>query len=131
MKKLFTTLAFALSLHAVQAQTKVSEVARFTSETVNLGTVRQGVPATATFTVTNMGTKPLIIEKAVPACGCTLADYTKAPIAPGQTGTIKATYNAAAAGPINKSVNVKFAGLEDVTTLTISGEVKASGVAAN
>ncbi len=131
MKRLFSVLLLALSLHTAHAQTKASDVARFAPETVQLGTLTQGVPATATFTVTNTGKSPLIIEKAIPGCGCTLAEYTKTPILPGKTGTITATYNAAAAGPFSKTVSVKFFKVDDVATLSISGEVKVAGTAAN
>lgn len=131
MKNLFATICLALSLHAASAQTKAGDVARFSPESVQLGVLKQGVPATATFTVTNTGKKPLIIEKAIPSCGCTLADYTKTPILPGKTGTITATYNAAAAGPFSKNLNIKFFEIDEMATLAISGEVKAAGVAAN
>lgn len=130
MRKVLATAALALSFFAASAQTKVSDVSRFTPESIQLGTLKQGVPATATFTVTNTSSKALTIEKAIPGCGCTLADYTKSPILPGKTGTITATYNAAAAGTFNKSISVKFAGIDDVATLNISGEVKAAATTA-
>jgi len=131
MKKVLATLIFSLGLFAANAQTNIAEVARFSPETVKLGTLKQGTPVTATFTVTNVSKKALVIERAVPGCGCTLADYTKTPILPGKTGTITATYNAAAIGTFNKTVSVKFLEIDDVATLAISGEVKAGGVAAN
>ncbi|MEO7522893.1 MAG: DUF1573 domain-containing protein, partial [Ferruginibacter sp.] len=43
-------------------------------------------------------------------------------IAPGKTGTIKATYNAKNIGPFDKHLTVKFAGC-DQTSITIKGEV--------
>lgn len=131
MKNVFATVLLSIGFFAASAQTKVVEAARFSQETVKLGTIKQGTPSTATFTVTNISKKPLVIEKAIPGCGCTLADYTKTPILPGKTGTITATYNATTAGPFNKTVSVKFFEIEEVTTLTLSGEVKAEGVAAN
>jgi hypothetical protein len=132
MKKLFTTLALVAAISgAASAQTKLHDVAKFDKESVEMGTIKQGVPAPATFTVTNIGKSPLIIEKAQAGCGCTMADYTKSPILPGQTGMVKATYNAAAAGKFNKGVTVKFAGVEEVVSLAISGEVEAPKVAGN
>ncbi|MFT3908730.1 MAG: DUF1573 domain-containing protein [Ferruginibacter sp.] len=101
---------------------KASEVAKFESESIDLGKVKQDNPATATFVVTNITKEPLIIEQASPTCGCTISDYTKEPIAPGKTGTIKATYNAKNIGPFDKHLTVKFAGC-DQTSITIKGEV--------
>lgn len=126
MKKLFLSFA-ALTFSAMLfAQKTAADVAKFASETIDLGKVKQGVPATATFVVTNVGTEPLIIEQANPTCGCTMGDYTKAPIAPGKTGTITATYNAAAANHFDKHLTVKFAGVDELKSITITGDVLAA-----
>src|SRR6476659_6840184 len=123
MKKLLIAfLAFA-STTAVTAQKKIADVAKLNTETFDFGKVKQGVPPTATFVVTNIGTEPLIIETASPTCGCTISDYTKAPIAPGKTGTIKATYNAANLGAIHKTLTVKFAGIDEIKSIGLAGEV--------
>lgn len=123
MKKLFLAV-LALSCTTIMfAQTKTNDVAKFNKETFDYGKIKQGAPATATFTVTNISKQPLIIEMAQPSCGCTVSDYTKAPIAPGKTGTIKAVFNAAGLGPINKTVTVKFAGITDAKFLKLTGEV--------
>ena len=126
MKKLICIiLVAACTAVAAQAQTKTSEVAKFKTDNVAIGKAKQGVPATATFTFTNTGKTPLVIERVAPSCGCTAADYTKTAIAPGSTGVVKATYNAAAVGVFNKSISVKFSGVDDMTTLSFSGEVEA------
>jgi Protein of unknown function (DUF1573) len=123
MKKLFLSLTAITFSAMLFAQKTAADVAKFTSETVDLGKIKQGVPAVATFTVTNIGTEPLIIEQANATCGCTVGDYTKPPIAPGKTGTITATYNAAAANHFDKHLTVKFAGIEETKSITISGDV--------
>lgn len=117
---------FALVSTSLFAQ-KADAVAKFNTENFNFGKIKQGVPAKATFVVTNTGTTPLIIEQAAPSCGCTVGDYTKEPIAPGKTGTITALFNAAALGEINKTVTVKFAGVDDVKYLKLTGEVLDAG----
>lgn len=128
MKKLLI-VALVFCTSAVFAQSKADDVAKFKTETYDFGKINQNVPVTATFEVTNIGKEPLIIDQAQPSCGCTVSDYTKAPIAPGKTGVIKATFNAAAMGPINKQVTVKFAGIEDVKFLKFTGEVVKAGTA--
>ncbi len=123
MKKLFFAFtALALSVSAF-AQVKSDDIAKIKEETINLGKIPQSIPAVSTFIVTNIGKTDLIIESANPTCGCTVGDYTKAPIKPGQTGTITATFNAAGLGPIDKHMNVKFAGAEDTKSIGFKGEV--------
>ncbi len=123
MKKLFFAFtAIALSAGAF-AQVKSDDIAKIKEETINLGKIPQSIPAVSTFIVTNIGKTDLIIESANPTCGCTVGDYTKAPIKPGQTGTITATFNAANVGPIDKHMNVKFAGAEDTKSIGFKGEV--------
>jgi hypothetical protein len=122
MKKLLLAV-LVLSSTTLFAQKKADDIARLSTETYDFGKVKENTPPTATITVTNIGTEPLIIEQATPSCGCTVSDYTKAPIAPGKTGTITATYNAAAVGPINKTLTVKFAGADDPKFVKLTGEV--------
>lgn len=111
------------------AQKKADQVAKFNVETFDFGKIKQNVPVTATFIVTNIGNEPLIIDQANPSCGCTVSDYTKAPIAPGKTGFIKAVYNAADLGPVQKQVTVKFANASDVKFLNFKGDVSVNGPA--
>ena len=122
MKKLLVAI-LALSSTSLFAQKKADDIAKINVETYDLGKVKQNVPATATFVVTNIGNEDLLIEQANPTCGCTISDYTKSPIAPGKTGTIKATYNAANLGHIDKTLTVKFAGASDIKFIKLSGEV--------
>lgn len=123
MKKVLIALVALVSTTGIYAQKKVADVAKLDTETYDFGKIKQNNPTTATFTVTNVSKEPLIIEQATPTCGCTIGDYTKAPILPGQTGTIKATYNAAALGAIHKSITVKFAGVDEIKSLNLAGEV--------
>jgi hypothetical protein len=126
MKKVFATFLLAVAFAGTSfAQSKTSDVARFDTESVQMGTLKQNVPSTATFTVTNVSKKDLVIESASASCGCTKPEYTVTPIKPGKTGYVKATYNAAGVGSFNKAVSVKFAGVDGVVALAISGVVEA------
>jgi hypothetical protein len=122
MKKLLVAI-LALSSVSSFAQKKADDIAKLNVETYDLGKVKQNVPATATFIVTNIGKEDLLIEEAKPTCGCTISDYTKSPIAPGKTGVIHATYNAANPGHIDKTLTVKFAGVDDIKPIKLTGEV--------
>lgn len=142
MKKLLFSLTALVCSTALFAQTtdvkaapaasgkKAADVAKFETETVNLGKLKKDNPSTAVFTVTNISNEPLIIEQANPTCGCTISDYTKEPIAPGKTGTIKATYNAKNPGAFEKHLTVKFAGVDEIKSITLKGEVTQDEAAA-
>ena len=123
MKKLFVALVAFIASTSLFAQKKIADVATLNTETFDFGKVKQNTPPTATFIVTNISSEPLIIEAANPTCGCTISDYTKAPIAPGKTGVIKATYNAANLGAIHKTLTVKFAGIDELKSINLAGEV--------
>ena len=122
MKKLLLAI-LVLSSSSLFAQKKADDLAKINVETYDLGKVKQNVPATATFVVTNIGKADLLIDQANPTCGCTISDYTKSPIAPGKTGVIHATYNAANLGHIDKTLTVKFAGADDIKFIKLTGEV--------
>ena len=123
MKKLFFAFSALVLATGAFAQAKSDDIAKIQNETIDLGKIPQGVPAVSTFIVTNIGKTDLIIESANPTCGCTVGDYTKSPIKPGQTGKITATFNAGAIGPIDKHMIVKFAGAEDTKSIGFKGEV--------
>ncbi len=126
MKKVLLFAAVLGFNMATFAQKKVSDVAKFTSEKVDLGKIKQGTPTKGTFYVTNISNAPLIIEQANPTCGCTISDYTKEPILAGKSGYINATYNAAAMGHFDKHLTVKFAGVDEMKSITLTGDVLSS-----
>jgi hypothetical protein len=127
MKKiLFLVFSIALfSAATAMAQTK-APVNALKWETMNIdeGKIPQGTPNTVTFKFTNTGKTPLVLKTVQPSCGCTTSDYTKEPVAPGKTGYVKATYNAAAMGSFTKSITVTTDAAE-TAVLVIHGEVVA------
>ncbi len=58
----------------------------------DFGNIKQDSENPYTFSFTNTGTEPLIIESATGSCGCTVPEYPKHPIAPGATENIKVVY---------------------------------------
>ena len=123
MKKILLASLFFTITTSSFAQKKVADVAKFAAETINLGNIKQGVPSKGIFTLTNISNQPLIIEQANPTCGCTISDYTKEPIAAGKNVVINATYNAANPGHFDKHLTVKFAGIDEVKSITLTGDV--------
>ena len=63
-----------------------------------------------------------MLENVMASCGCTTPEWSRDPIQPGATSTIKVGYNSAAEGPFNKSITIQVAGGQ-VQTLVITGNV--------
>lgn len=88
----------------------------------DFGQIEQGKPVTATFEFLNKGDENIEIASTKASCGCTVADFSRGSIAPGEKGFVKATYNAAKAGQFKKSVTVQPTAGEPIV-LYIKGEV--------
>ncbi len=134
MKKLFLTAIIAFGglltanaqtpdVQAAPSDNKVAEI-KFEKETHDFGAIPQGTPATYEFSFKNTGKSPLIITNASASCGCTTPDWTREPIKPGKTGTVKATYNAASPGSFTKSVTVVSNAKNSTVILYLKGDVK-------
>lgn len=81
--------------------------------TRDFGKIQEGQQLEVSFRFRNAGSKPLVIERVQPSCGCTVAEQPKEPIAPGAEGQIKATFNSKNHVGINhKTVNV-YANMKD------------------
>ncbi len=63
------------------------------------------------------------VENSWASCGCTTPERIAEPIQPGASAKLKVQYNAAAVAPFTKDVNIKFAGIDEVKTVKITGEV--------
>ena len=99
--------------------------ATFDKKVHEFGVVLWKHPATATFTIKNEGDKPLVISNVTTSCGCTVADWTKTPIAPGATGTVSSTFDAKALGHFYKDIGVYCNAADRPIYLMIQGEVSA------
>lgn len=112
---------------ATPAQTKKSPIdgkIKFKEETIDFGTGKLNHPVTVQFEFTNVGTQPVIIQSAQPSCGCTTPSWTKEPVLPGKTGVVKAIYNAANLGQVNKTVFVNFKGIPQTVELHLTGKIE-------
>jgi hypothetical protein len=78
-----------------------------------------------TFTFTNTGDKPLVINQAVASCGCTVPTYTKTPVQPGESGTINVTYNGTGKFPghFRKTITIRSNAKTEMVRLTIEGNM--------
>lgn len=68
---------------------------RFETMYHDFGTLIEGEQAAFTFKYKNTGTADLIIKDAYSTCGCTVPDYSKEPIKPGEYGKLEVVFNSA------------------------------------
>ena len=108
MKKLLFSIAALVFTTAIFAQKKSDDVAKFKTETLELGKLKQDIPTAGVFEVTNIGKEPLVIQNATGSCGCTTPEWPKEPILPGKSAKITVHYNTQGRpGPIFKSVFIQ------------------------
>ena len=130
MKKILLVCAVILGFaFSASAQDGDKPVFKFNEEKHDFGKIPQGTPVTTIFEYTNVGDEPLILANVAPTCGCTIADYTKAPVKKGEKGVITITYNAAVVAPFNKSIVVTSNAKTPQKYLNIVGEVVAAPAA--
>ena len=123
-KIIMMTLLLLCSVGYASAQ-KQAEI-KFEKTTHNFGTFSEKSPVQKyVFSFTNVGDAPLVINQAVASCGCTVAQYTKAPVAPGQKGTIEVTYNGSGKDPghFKKSITVRTNGATEMIRLYGEGDM--------
>ena len=120
---IFSALMLVCGIMVASAQAEI----KFDNLTHDFGTFSEESPVvTCTFTFTNAGDKPLIINQAVASCGCTVPEYTKDPVQPGEKGSIKVTYNGTGKFPghFKKSITVRTNGKVEMTRLYIEGTME-------
>lgn len=113
---LVCSLTFAMAQNAAEI--------KFDKVTHDFGSFSEKNPVvTCTFTYTNVGDQPLVINQAIASCGCTVPEYTKKPVQPGEKGELKVTYNGKGKFPghFKKSITVRTNGKVEMTRLYIEG----------
>jgi hypothetical protein len=75
---------------------------------VNFDTINMGEKTNIVFRFRNSGDKVLYLSEVKAGCGCTVADYTKGAIAPGQQGEVTGAFdsNKSHPGEVRKQILV-------------------------
>lgn len=119
-------LMLFISIGYAAAQSKAD--IKFDKTEHDFGTFSESSPVVSTvFTFTNVGEAPLVIHQAIASCGCTVPEYSKEPILPGKTGTIKVTYNGAGKfpGKFSKSITIRTNAKTELMRLIVKGFMTA------
>jgi hypothetical protein len=145
MKKILFSLTFVMliiGLTTAQEATKVSKKEakaemekmaddatiggpKMTFETMvmDYGEIGKGSEPLRKFTFVNDGDGPLVIKSAKGSCGCTVPDYPKEPIMPGESAAIDVRYDTQREGQFTKTVTLTTNINDDKIVLTIKGKV--------
>jgi len=75
------------------------------------------------FKFTNTGKEPLILTNVKSSCGCTVPQWPRQPILPGQSDVIKVEYKTNRVGKINKTITVTSNAKTANVVLRIEGQV--------
>ena len=135
MKKIFLSLFLTASFLVSNAQNaakpgpqKVQENTvnagiEFESKVVDYGVIEHNSDGLRKFIFTNNGNEPLQIKSAKASCGCTVPDYPKGEIQPGEGGEIKVKYATNRVGKFTKTITLTTNASKKPVLLTIKGEV--------
>lgn len=93
----------------------------------NYGDINQNDDGSCEFTFKNEGKEPLILSNVRSSCGCTVPEWPRQPILPGESEVIKVKYDTKRIGPINKNVQVYSNAKTSPVVLKIEGKVIAAG----
>lgn len=126
MKKIIlATILAVVGLFVFATEAKEAEI-KFEKTSHNFGTFSESnSKVTCTFKFTNIGDNLLVIHQAIASCGCTVPQYPKEPIKPGESGEIVVTYNGAGRFPghFRKSITLRTNGKQEIIRLYIEGNM--------
>lgn len=90
----------------------------------DFGDVQEPQSVNTVFTFTNTGDAPLIITNATGSCGCTVPEWPRTPIAPGESGEIKVSFSSQGkSGNTEKTVSITANTIPQTTVLKIRANV--------
>jgi hypothetical protein len=99
-------------------------VIKFEESVYDFGTISQGEKVKHTYFFKNTGKSPLIIHSAQGSCGCTIPEWPKEPVQPGEEGKIEVSFNSEyKSGHQEKMVTILANTKPTKTFLKITGEV--------
>ena len=120
MKNLIAILFVGLMSFGSFAQEKVARI-EFKTDVIDYGTIEKGANGVRTFEFTNIGEAPLVISNVKSTCGCTIPQWPKKPIMPGESGEIAVKYDTKRVNPIRKTITVYSNAATPTVALKIKG----------
>ena len=112
-----------LALNAQTSRTSTQDSIIFNKLEHDYGTIDRGSDGQCEFTFNNKGDKPLVLSNVRASCGCTVPQWTREPVAPGEKGSIKVRYNTNITGAFNKTIIVNSNAVNKTVSLRVKGQV--------
>ena len=101
-----------------------SAIIEFDTKDYDFGTVKEGDEVEGTFKIANKGKIDLIITDAKASCGCTVPEWPKEAIKPGDSAEIKFSFNSKGrTGKQSKTITLQTNTANVTETLRIGGTV--------
>lgn len=98
----------------------------FVEKVKDFGQITQGEIVSTSFRFKNVGQSDLIISSAQGSCGCTVPEWPKEPIKPGEEGVIDVTFDSnGKKGMQNKTITLVANTVPNTMVLALKGEVLA------
>lgn len=119
---LIGTGIYAQHQHQATSAKSPKEALTLKETSWDFGKIQQGRPVTHEFKIINQGPDILKIDNVQTSCGCTTPVWQKEPVASRQSAKINVGFNAAEAGPFEKTITVFYNGGQK-TELIIKGNV--------
>ena len=99
-------------------------VLKFESDKHDFGKIIEGEKVSFAFNFKNVGRGDLVIRAAQGSCGCTVPEYPKEAVKPGESGVINVTFNSEGKeGEQMKTIDVISNTMPNVYKLTITASV--------
>lgn len=110
--------------HLYEPDAQITTSIRFDKTTHDFGRIPEGSHVKTKFRFTNTGTVALIISGAQGSCGCTVPDWPREPIKPGDSGEIDVEFDSSGKkGETSKTVTVGANTTPPSTVLTVKATV--------
>lgn len=125
MKRIIFFFAAILMVGIASAQNEKAAVLSVEQNVYDFGTINESDgPVSHSFSVKNEGNMPLVITRVIASCGCTSPEWPKEPIAPGDSTTLKVTFDPdGRLGMFAKTISIYSNGKRGSYILTIRGKV--------
>ncbi|KUO67167.1 MAG: hypothetical protein APF83_13705 [Lutibacter sp. BRH_c52] len=99
-------------------------IIEFDTKDYDFGTVNEGEVVEGIFKISNKGKTDLIITNASASCGCTVPEWPKDPIKPGDSGELKFSFDSKGrTGKQSKTITLQTNTADVTETLRIGGTV--------
>jgi hypothetical protein len=98
-------------------------VMTFESAEIDYGVIPHNGEPYREFHFINTGDAPLVIKNAKGSCGCTVPEWSKEPVAPGESSIVKVRYATNRIGKFSKTITLTTNDAEGTHVLRIKGEV--------